>query len=701
MRKRARVHLLGLAAIAAIAAALPVSGGSAQGGGSGCSGETPTIVGTGGPDTLTGTARRDVIAAGPGDDVVNGVGGGDLLCGEDGNDRLDGGDSFDTVVGGPGNDLVRGGVADDVLVGSEGNDQLDGGAGYDSLQGDADTDGCYNGERRLGCEQSGGAVDTALPVAPPTAVPCDYFASSSGDDGNPGSFDRPYRTAERLVNTLKPGETGCLQAGDVFEEADDEILVRSHGERGNPITVQTTPGGSGRAKIRGRIWICKDSEKVKCTPGAQAAEYGHDVVFQKLVLDGLNDLNTRQGFGSERPVGLPSPTVNGDRITFRDNVVTNQQSATCFALGSVNGYGAAEDVVLFNNVINKCGRRRVPTPNSFDHGINLESSRRAVIANNVIFDNSDRGILLYPDAQDTRIVDNLIERNGRAITFGGETAAHSSGTLVTNNVIANSRLDYEDESNWQVMGVNDDGYFPDEPPWANRVESNCFLHPDPSRNIQPAPHPTFTEANNVFASLRSDCADFGPRQLTDPGLEPEPGVSVEAVRRSGTVKVKEAGTRATEPLPLLADAEIPLGSDFDTTRGRVGLETAPVRDGGGMRAIVYDGRFVARQRSATTGLHIELDSDHLRANRSASAAHRRKRRHNHTWIKCTGCSASGCCGNGQTRGTTFFIEDRCDGTYIRVKKGRVRFTDFGRKRAVTVRAGKDYFAPATRRTRLC
>jgi parallel beta-helix repeat protein len=689
----------GLIVLAAIAVALPIAGGSAQSG-SDCGGETPTMEGGSGPDTLTGTASRDVIAAGPGDDVVNGLGGGDLLCGEDGNDRLDGGDSFDSMIGGAGNDLVRGGAADDVLQGSAGDDQLDGGPGYDTLLGDADTDGCYNGERRLTCEQSGGAVDVALPAAPPTAVPCDYFASASGDDGNPGSFGAPYRTAERLINTLKPGETGCLRAGDVFEEPDAEVFVRAHGEPGNPITVQTTPGSTGRATIRGRIWICKDSEKVKCTPGAQGAEYGHDIVFQDLVLDGLNDINVRQGLGGDRPVGLPSPTVNGDRVTFQDNLVTNQQSATCFVVGSVNGYGAADDTVLFNNVVSQCGRRRTPTPDSFDHGINLESSRRALIVNNVIFDNSDRGILLYPDAQDTRILNNLIERNGRAITFGGSTAAHSSGTLVTNNVIANSRLDYGDGSNWQVMGVNDDGFFPNEPAWENRVDNNCFLHLDPSRNIQPAPHPTFTESNNVFATLRSDCSAFGPRDVSGRGPEPRAGVTVEAVPRAGTVKVQEAGTRATEPLPLLAEASVPLGSDFDTTSGRVRLESA-AEGRGNMSAVVYSGRFVARQRSATAGLHIELDSEHLRASRSASTAHRRKRRHNHTWIKCTGCSASGCCGNGQTKGTTFYIEDRCDGTYIRVKKGRVRFRDFGRARTVTVRAGKDYFARATRRTRLC
>ena len=40
-----------------------------------CAGQTPTIVGTNGPDTLTGTPGDDVIAAGAGKDSVTGEGG--------------------------------------------------------------------------------------------------------------------------------------------------------------------------------------------------------------------------------------------------------------------------------------------------------------------------------------------------------------------------------------------------------------------------------------------------------------------------------------------------------------------------------------------------------------------------------------------------------------------------------------------------
>lgn len=48
------------------------------------------------------------------------------------------------------------------------------------------------------------------------------------------------------------------------------------------------------------------------------------------------------------------------------------------------------------------------------------------------------------------------------------------------------------------------------------------------------------------------------------------------------------------------------------------------------------------------------------------------------------------------RGTTWTVEDRCDGTLTRVTRGRVTVRDFRRRRTVTVRAGKSYLARAPR-----
>ena len=44
------------------------------------------------------------------------------------------------------------------------------------------------------------------------------------------------------------------------------------------------------------------------------------------------------------------------------------------------------------------------------------------------------------------------------------------------------------------------------------------------------------------------------------------------------------------------------------------------------------------------------------------------------------------------RGTRWLTEDSCNGTLTKVKRGTVTVRDFAKKRNVTVRAGKQYFA---------
>ena len=48
------------------------------------------------------------------------------------------------------------------------------------------------------------------------------------------------------------------------------------------------------------------------------------------------------------------------------------------------------------------------------------------------------------------------------------------------------------------------------------------------------------------------------------------------------------------------------------------------------------------------------------------------------------------------RGTIWLVQDRCDGTLTKVKRGTVQVRDFKRKKTVTVKAGHSYLARAQR-----
>ncbi|MBA2634972.1 MAG: right-handed parallel beta-helix repeat-containing protein, partial [Chloroflexi bacterium] len=217
------------------------------------------------------------------------------------------------------------------------------------------------------------------------------------------------RAAQELVNSLSPGQTGCLRAG-VYEE---NVRVSRPG-------ITLTRFGGEKATVRGRFWV---------------AEGADGVTVDGLYLDGTN------------PGLLPSPTINADRVTFRRNDVTNYHHSICFGLGHPD-WGRAEGTTIEFNRIHDCGR--LPATNH-DHGIYVTSASNTLIRGNWIYDNADRGIQLYPDAQNTTITGNVIDGNGQGIIFSGEFGLASSGNVVEGNVIANSRLRNNVES-WYPPG---------------------------------------------------------------------------------------------------------------------------------------------------------------------------------------------------------------------------------------------------------
>jgi len=250
-----------------------------------------------------------------------------------------------------------------------------------------------------------------------SAGACSRAASVSGSDSHPGTVARPFRTVERLAERLRPGQVGCLLGG-TFEE---DVSLHHGGASGRPITLMSAPGR--RASVVGSFDVGPDA---------------NNVVIKNLRLVGKGN----------------SPQVNGDRVTFRGNEITNDHTGICFLLGAgfEEGYGLAQDIVIDHNRIHDCGR--LPA-GGHDHGIYVEGTENVRITNNVIYDNADYAVHLYPNAQHTYIARNIMDGNGGGVIFAGEksggeykNAYASSDNVVRNNVISNSREFHNIESWW-------------------------------------------------------------------------------------------------------------------------------------------------------------------------------------------------------------------------------------------------------------
>jgi len=143
--------------------------------------------------------------------------------------------------------------------------------------------------------------------------------------------------------------------------------------------------------------------------------------------------------------------------------VTNRHAdAICFVLGDANGvYGSANDTTIRNSRIHDCGK--LP-PANLEHGIYVENSAGSRILDNLIYDNSDRGVQLYPNASHTLVRGNVIYGNGEGVDFAGNALEASSNNTVTHNIIVNSRVLYN------VMS----SYSPGQVGTGNVVDNNCI-----------------------------------------------------------------------------------------------------------------------------------------------------------------------------------------------------------------------------------
>ena len=157
---------------------------------------------------------------------------------------------------------------------------------------------------------------------------------------------------------------------------------------------------------------------------------------------------------------------------------------------------------------------------------------------------------------------------------------------------------------------------------------------------------------------------------------------------------------------------VAVGSVLHTLRGRVALTSvAQVVAGGArtQRADFYDGIFQVRQAlgrrpvtelvlrgEVATACGVRASSARPARGPIATAAAKRARRR--LWGDGRGTfRTAGRRSSATVRGTIWLVEDRCDGTLTRVRRGSVTVRDFVARRTVVVRAGRSYLARAKRR----
>jgi Ca2+-binding RTX toxin-like protein len=616
------------------------------------------------------------LDGGPGDDLLNGGGGEDTVLGGSGNDTirgwasqddLDGGDDADAVTGGGGDDAMRGGAGDD-RVGDDsisisgqppdlGNDQLDGGDGNDVLRpGAGPAPGGDN-------DTLNGGADFDSVVFEQRSAPVAVSIDGAPNDGAAGEADNVATDVERLVG----GQA-------------EDILVGSAGS-------DTIDGFSGADTIRGG-------------GGADTVDGGVDDAESDDVSGGAGDDQVRGNAGDDALAGDEGSDV-------------------------VEGGGGADSASGGDGADNVTGGPGVDAVSGGAGDDTLDGSAIGPVgvdgADTVSGDAGDDA-LEGGDGDDTLTggtgVDSMSGELGRDTV---EYVSALSGVEVTLNDRAddgeqgerdNVRSDVENVSGGGVEdtftgsgsantldgGTGED--FVDGRRGADELLGGTAVDVVRSRDgradvVDCGQSRDFAIVDRVDSVRRCERTDLGRAR---------PTVGSDVVLQPSAKGAEFGPPEASRTVPLLDRIEMPVASLVDATKGGVRLTAAAGRRGrqsGRFRGALFR-VLQTRARRPITELRLKggnfRQCERASARGAAGAAQVRRRTIRRLRARARGrVRASGRHSAATVRGTTFTIEDRCDGTLTRVRRGVVLVRDFRLRRTIAVRAGRSYLARAPSR----
>jgi Right handed beta helix region len=246
-------------------------------------------------------------------------------------------------------------------------------------------------------------MGTSLPATLPPSSGTTFYVSTAGSDSNPGSAVAPWRTVQKALNTLKPGEQALVRAGTFTED----LFMRRSGSAEAPITLAAYPG-----------------ERVVLRP---AATTGDTYAIQLY---------------SAAYVRVHGFVIEGSRGTSAANVYVSGSSHHIEISGNEIRYGQDQGIFserttshlyLLGNRVHDNGWNHVPGQHQ-SHGFYIEGAHD-LIANNVIYDHPyGFGIVIYPGNHDTVVVNNTIAASGHSsIVVGGSRGVYN--ITIRNNIL--------------------------------------------------------------------------------------------------------------------------------------------------------------------------------------------------------------------------------------------------------------------------
>lgn len=300
---------------------------------------------------------------------------------------------------------------------------------------------------------------------------CALVASPLGSDSAPGSLHHPLHTVQKLIDSLRPGQTGCLLAG-VYGGRNMETRFSHPG-----VTIRSYPGE--RATIAGWPYVS----------GA-----GSTLAYLNFDLNDVDDPSTHCARVGTMPHSTYSLQIEANDVAvehsdvYQSNVRSSERSV---GIG-VGWNERVSGVIIRYDRIHDVGSCPV-----LDHAVYLDQVSAARVYGNWIYDVADGvGVQLWDSTANSHIYSNVIDGASSGFTLGCCAKARdvpTHGNLIEHNLVTNS------------VGAHIAGT--DAPPLDG---------PDPSQTIWT--HWTASrQTGNVYRDNLAFCAPGRPDCGTNPG----------------------------------------------------------------------------------------------------------------------------------------------------------------------------------------
>lgn len=228
------------------------------------------------------------------------------------------------------------------------------------------------------------------------------YVSPNGADSNPGTLEQPFRTVQKAIDTLQPGQTALLRGGN-YNRAECVGATDSGSASGGHVTLKAYPGETPvlSASSDGVLYIDCDYLRVEGLTIRGPGNVGGTLVY---------------GVGGS------------DHIQLVGNEVTGSVCQGIYTEDTTANYEILRNRI-HDNGTSACDRQA--------HGIYLEGNNH-LVANNLIYNHPEGfGIQHYPQGNNARIIGNTITHSGHGgIVIGGSRGV--SGATVVNNIVAHN-----------------------------------------------------------------------------------------------------------------------------------------------------------------------------------------------------------------------------------------------------------------------